>query len=335
MNIYFNRAFTTTAEVIKLLKKDMENFNEKVNIFISTNIENFYLKDVADYFFLEPEQYSEEEYAAFCLDFCKTNKIDIFIPRNYAPILSKYADEFKTLGTKVLFVGDQEMYKLIDDKAGLYTRLKDVEGVYIPPYSLVSNYTEFVKAYTNILVEGFKACIKPNTGIGGQGYRKIEDISDYEEFLKYAPNIVSLSRLKELFLNNEMELYLLSGHLNGKEFSVDCLAKDGELVEAIPRYRIDKYTQKIENNEELIEISKIITKELKLSNLYNIQFKYHNDKPYLIEINSRMSGGIYKSCIGGTNLLHHAILLNEGMPFESSLNKLETKLVRNNVGVFV
>ncbi|HMX46288.1 MAG TPA: ATP-grasp domain-containing protein, partial [Candidatus Obscuribacter sp.] len=45
--------------------------------------------------------------------------------------------------------------------------------------------------------------------------------------------------------------------------------------------------------DELID--RIVGK-LKLDGVFNVQFKDHNGEPYLLEINSRMSGGLHKAC---------------------------------------
>ena len=43
--------------------------------------------------------------------------------------------------------------------------------------------------------------------------------------------------------------------------------------------------------------------------MFNIQVQCHKGKVYLMEINTRMSGGIHKSSLAGVNFLYLAIKL--------------------------
>ena len=63
-----------------------------------------------------------------------------------------------------------------------------------------------------------------------------------------------------------------------------------------------------------------ITERYNLSYIYNVQVKYHKGKVYLIEVNTRMSGGIYKSCFSGVNFLYLAVKLLDNGQFELPKN---------------
>lgn len=41
--------------------------------------------------------------------------------------------------------------------------------------------------------------------------------------------------------------------------------------------------------------------------VYNIQVKYKDGKPKLLEINPRMSGGLHYSCLAGINMPYRAV----------------------------
>lgn len=75
----------------------------------------------------------------------------------------------------------------------------------------------------------------------------------------------------------------------------------------------------------------VFTKKFNLSNIYNIQVKYHKGEVYLIEINTRMSGGTFKSCMSGINLMSKTVDLLNGEKVESQINKLkEIKITQKN-----
>jgi biotin carboxylase len=58
---------------------------------------------------------------------------------------------------------------------------------------------------------------------------------------------------------------------------------------------------------ELIKFANIISETYKIPYAYNIQVKFKNNEPYLLEINTRMSGGVHYSCMCGFNIPYEAI----------------------------
>jgi biotin carboxylase len=306
MNIYFNRCFTQTAKVIEILQNNPNQ--EKFHIFISHSTPNNYLEAVADYYEIEPKL-EGKEYVDYILNFCRTHHIDIFIPRKHVTELVKYQEEFKKLGVKTMFIGSKKVYDLLNDKIATY---KDLEGtgiIKIPKTYSITSYEEFKEAYEKIRQTGDMVCMKPISGIGGDGFKKIvEDMTEVDELYTTTSLTISKERVDRVLQSVEsIRPFMVSAYLEDEEYSIDCLGKDGELLVAIPRRKIDRYRNNIEYREELIEIARKLTERYQLSYLYNIQVKYHKGEPFLIEINTRMSGGIYKSCFAGVNLPYLAV----------------------------
>lgn len=328
MRVYFNRCFTQTAEVIKQLKTN--EGGEMFEIYLSSYGPNYYLESVSDYFEVEPKDYTIEEYVEYCYQFCLKHQIDVFVPRNLVSELVKACDRFESIGVKVLWIGDASLYQLLDNKVATYDALASKELVGIPPYGLVRTYQEFEGLYQDIRSSGFEVCLKPAEGIGGVGFKRImEDWTMYDQFKSDSSTRISLAFLKEVLRNQvDFEPFMLLGYLDGVEFSIDCLAKEGQLIEAIPRCKVDRYTQRIESRAELLKIAKDLTQVFGLNHLYNIQVKYHQGTVYLIEFNTRMSGGTYKSCLSGINLLYKAICQLTGQDITSELGKVPTGYIR-------
>lgn len=309
MRIYFNRCFTQTAQVIEMLQNNDKG--EKFEIFISHLKRNDYLESIANYFELEPAELSGREYATYCLEFCIKHNIDLFIPRNQVTTISEYREEFEKLGIKVMLIGTHEIYELLNDKVKTYEELQSSNIIGIPLTYKINNYSDFKKAYEEITSKGSKACMKPISGIGGDGFRRISDeISEINELYTTSESVISKDRLDRVLKSvDKIEPFMVSEYIEDEEYSIDCLSLNGELLVGVPRRKIDRYRQNIEYNEELIEIARKITKRYNLSYLYNVQVKYHLGEAYLIEVNTRMSGGIYKSCLSGVNFLYLAVKL--------------------------
>ena len=329
MNVYFNSCFTQTAEAIKFLKLSKNN----IKIFITNKYENIYLKNISDFYEIEKEYTSDEEYTEFCLNFCKTHKIDVFYVRYKATELSKYKYRFDEIGVKTTFVTDFNTYKLLDNKVNTYKALESDNIIKIPPYGIATNFEEYKELYKTIKESGFTVCIKPVDGIGGVGFKQIkDDITAYDELMH--GNFTSISKERADFVlktQNVFKPLMVLGYLEGDEYSIDCLAKNGELIDAIPRIKINGYTQLIEPRKDIIDVARKLTNKFGLNNIFNIQVKYHKNQLYLIEINTRMSGGIFKSCMSGINIMSKSLNLLLGKNVISEIDNLrELKVNQRN-----
>ena len=310
-NIYFNRCFSSTPKIIKRFLSNNDSYEFK--IYISHVSPNNYLQEVADYFEVEPS-HNGIEYVNYCLEFCLKHNIKLFVPRYNVMSLINYKEDFERLGTKVMFIGNSGTYQLLEDKLKTYETLKNTHIVAIPKAFKVINYKDFQRAYQEITKNGCRACMKPISGIGGDGFKLIsEDITEVNELYKTTSSIIAKDRiLRILEKSNNVEPFMVMEYLEGDEYSIDCLGNNGILIAAVPRRKLDLYRQNIEYREDLIKLAQKLTKEFSLSYLYNIQVKYHKGKAYLIEINTRMSAGIHKSCYTGVNFLYLAIKLLMG-----------------------
>ncbi len=327
INVYFNRCFTDTSEIIKELKNNNDNISYK--IYISHPVRNIRLEESADYYELEPEFEKSEDYAEYCINFCINHDIDVFVPRYRVSELSGYSDKFNELGIKTIFVGSRKLYEFIDNKAAVYDDLKDESIIKIPPYKMITNYKEFLDGYEYIKSKEFKVCIKPVSGIGAEGFKVIKEGTSLIDELRFSSFQISYERLCEILNSVEkIEPMLMSGFLPDDEWSIDCLGDNGRLVDSVTRVKSNKFEQIVRIDEKADKIASILTERYKLDNLFNIQFKLKDNEIYLLEINSRMSAGIFKSCKIGINFLHKAIKKAYGEKLESEkyeCNKIKVR----------
>lgn len=84
-------------------------------------------------------------------------------------------------------------------------------------------------------------------------------------------------------------------YLPGHEISVDCLNTKKGLI-AIPRFKGSARHEKIIFDDHILTMTQSIMKKTSLQYPCNIQFKLLGEVPYLLEINTRMSGGLQMSC---------------------------------------
>ena len=100
--------------------------------------------------------------------------------------------------------------------------------------------------------------------------------------------------------------FIIQEYIEGKEFTVDCyFNKENKLIFSLSRERIVKsnisISNRILNKPELNKIIKKVSKICKLYGPINFQFiiDKKTKKPFLIEINPRLSGGIIFSIYSG------------------------------------
>lgn len=277
----------------------------------------------------------DPKYLDAIIDICKREKVTTIIPQYTDELLPmcQSIDRFRELGVKVLVSEDAEKLQIANSKAELYKFYRD--KAFIPAYMLASTIEDIRAAVLNLGYPDVSVCVKPVGGEGGKGFRIItEEQVDIFNLQAGNPKVnldLYLNQLKTLGSIPEL---MISEYLPGKEYSVDCVCKNGETLVCIPRHRMETSmgvasVTLIERNEELIKLSKEIISDLKLSYNINIQFKYSIDgKPKLIEINPRVSGSLVANDGAGVNMLEAALRVAYDMPLGEVDIRWGTKMVR-------
>ena len=264
-----------------------------------------------DHAFIEPPL-TGEEYADYCLAFCKKHRIDVFLP-DYKRFLAivPYLESFWKIGAKPLICPNSALLHLLHDKALTYQSCKTNKLCAIPEYAVVNTAEQFKQAYTQLQTQGYRVCFRPRRGQGGAGFRIISSLTtQLSSLYQYLAPTVSFSEIYPLLATEkQFEDLILSEYLEGPEYSIDCLADKGKLCAAVPRKKLNSRARYLENNPLLLEIAHKITEFYQLSYLFNIQVRYQGDTPKLLEINPRMSGGLHIACLSGINFPYWAIKL--------------------------
>lgn len=320
MKIWFNRWFTTVSHYMTMIRN---NYDQREFIIYGThpNKDALYLQN-CDFAYVEPD-ISGEAYIDFCLQFCKEHGIEIFIPRKENVLISKNLTKFQQIGVKVLVCEDHDLMELMDNKAAIYHSIMDKQQVEqslvaIPEFYVVHNIDEFKEAYEKLKSKGLKICFKPVIGEGAQGFRVIKEGNDSIEdlFGGVSARISYTTACEILSQKSSFPPLMVLEYLEGAEYSIDCLAYDGTLSAMIPRKKGSGRVRELENNAELIQIAKSIYENYPLPYVFNIQVKYSNGIPKLLEINPRMSGGLHISCLSGINFPYLAVKLLLGEKIE-------------------
>jgi len=321
-NIYFNRWFSTVYHYVNMIRDNPDG--ERFTFYGTHPDPNHLSLQAYDHAGTEPA-IGGKEYADFALEFCRRNEIDVFIPRLNMLDIAKEAHRFDELGTKVMVCRDVPLLESMIEKDRFYESLAGKDVVPIPDYEVVETAEQFKRAYESLVEAGHKVCFKPTNSEGGMGFRIIDDEIDpfaslygwVSLSIPFAQAYEALSRAERFPKLMVMEL------LEEEEVSIDCLADSrGELIVSIPRRKSSGRIYVMEDKPELAEIARRVAKQCRIPFAYNIQVKYNKGVPKLLEINPRMSGGLYLSCLTGVNVPYLAVQTVLGRTFPKPEPKL-------------
>lgn len=287
----------------------------------------FELLSFCDFTESEPTGISGDEYVAWCLDFCKRNRVNVFIPGRMRDLIADRRLDFEAVGTGLVIAGDGETLRLLEDKGRFLSQVP--AGVPIHRFHRVRNWAEFSAAAAEIKKSGKRVCFKPVVGTFGQGFHIIDDgLTPLKRLMRGELHRISTMELREILVKDEpFPEILVMEYLDGSEFSVDALAHDGQVLAMVCRRKPFNGRVRVEGTSQISRIregsSQLLAKEphieemvrkladrFHLGGIFNVQFRSPAvvpEKPCLLEINGRMSGGLPYIGLSGLNLVTYAI----------------------------
>jgi len=307
VNIYFNRWFSVAFHYMNLIRSNDDGIPFTI---FATHPDLMHMSlQGADFAETEPKL-EGVEYVQFCVDFCRRNEIDIFIPRLHMLDIALHAHLFDAIGTKLILCRDVDLLECIMDKGKFYESVQKKGIMTIPDYHVVSTADGFKAAYLDLVAKGHRVCFKPTDSEGGLGFRIIDnDRSPLQELFGHVTPLISFEEAYRILSGEPSfpELMVME-LLEGYEYSIDCLADaSGQLLAAVPRRKAGGRLRLMEHNAELKEIAAKVAEAYRIPYNFNIQMKYNGSTPKLLEVNPRMSGGLHISCLSGINFPYLAV----------------------------
>jgi carbamoylphosphate synthase large subunit len=307
VKVYFNRWFSVAYHYMNAIRNNEDGI--PFEIYATHSDPQHMALQASDVAEVEPCT-NGVEYARFCADFCRRHAIDVFIPRWNMLDISRHLHLFDEIGTKVIVCRDTELLEQLMEKDLFYESIRQKDIVTIPDYAIASNAKQFKEAYESLAARGHKVCFKPCNAEGGMGFRIIDnERNPLEELFGHALNHISFEEAHRVLSSAEsfpnlMVMELLEGY----EYSIDCLAdREGKLLTAVPRRKAGGRLRLLEQHTELLDVAHKVAEAYCIPYNYNIQVKYNGERPKLLEINPRMSGGLHVSCLSGINFPYLAV----------------------------
>lgn len=267
-------------------------------------------------------------YIPFLVDYCKNNKIDIIISLFDIDLLmlSKNADEFQKVGTKVI-VSSPDVIEICNDKWKTYLYLKD-NGFNVP-ISFISLDDVISSISSNKL--SFPIIVKPRYGCGSISVSIAYDEDDLVYLTKKINKEIDNSYLKyESSVTNDKIIY--QECLRGQEYGADIINNlNGENQNVIVRKKIAMRSGETDIAELVDEpiIKNELTRLGKLTkHVANMDCDIFlvNGIPYILEMNARFGGGYPFSHMGGCNLPKAIIEWVKGNDIDPDVIKAKTNI---------
>lgn len=306
--VWFNKGLSNLYDALRLVR-DADTPGE-LTLLASHTSPDVPVLTQAHEWWLEPEGALDDmDYVAWCLEICRTRSVDLFIPGRRREAMAQHRNAFAEIGTRLSVTADPITLSLIEHKDEFYGDLVDTE-VPIPEYRFISGIEEFNAAYADLRTRYPRLCVKPSQGMFGTGFRIIVETGDpFDLLVNEVRSQVRLDAFRAALADTKTpRRLLLMRYLEGEERSVDCVAVRGRLASAVGRVKRGG-VQVTETEGPTIEIARYLTERYALDGIFNLQTKASGGVEYLLEINSRMSGGLLYACMAGVCLPYWAIRL--------------------------
>ena len=332
MRVWYNRTFSSVYAAFTLIRQ--ADTAGRFTIIHSNANRHTPAARLAHEFHGEPTGLEASAYVDWCLDFCREQRVDIFVPGREATTLAAHHARFEAIGTRVLSAASPSKLQLIHDKAGFYAETALPQAP-VAEFRHFENVEGFDAAWAELRARHAKLCLKPSRSIYGLGFAVIDEERSSAALLlagaEYHIGYADLRRgLAEL---GQFRSMLLMEFLDGHEYSVDCVGDQGALVAAVARRKLAAGSgQLIDMRPEIIEACRQLARDYGLNGVFNVQFRESGKgearRVRLLEINPRMSGGIGMACAAGPNLPWIAL-----KGFADGFDTVEVPEVRNGMRV--
>ncbi len=310
--VWFNKGLSNTYDAIRIIRG--ADAHRQLELFASHTLPDAAVLTVADRAWVEPRTVaSDQEYVAWCLDRCLEHSVDLFVAQRRRIAISSARSRFEERGVRVMVLGDAPTLELVERKDAFYRDLAG-SGIPIPRFRIARTLDEFDHAYRDLRDEGAEVCVKPTVSVNGAGFRiLIEGGDEFDRLMRGDVTSIGLETFRRVLATTSAPRDLMvMEYLPGPERSVDCVALDGRLVSAVSRVKLGQ-NQALEASGASIEIARRLTERYRFDGMFNLQTRELDGRPYLLEINSRMSGGILFACLSGVALPYWAVTLALGI----------------------
>lgn len=302
MRIWFNHWFSTVTQIFDLIREAEDRIG-KVEIIATNDKMSPTVQSAADEWSLEPN-YSEYAYIDWCRSFIRKNKIDIFIPRRHRDWVSKHKD---IMGCTVV-CEDYSTEEVLNDKIMTYKMMassgdKEIADL-VPDFKVGRTAFEVYDGFLKLRDTYDRVCMKKAQDEGAASFLEV-----IKKPLDYTSLVAGMYEGRKMWINTVVNIlterqeqgleiadFMLMPYLE-HEVSCDCIEYNGEFI-CVVREDGPNHTTIVTHDKKYVELAKKLYSFFNMKGIANIQFRHTDSgEVKLLEINTRMSGGIQKSCL--------------------------------------
>lgn len=278
MNILFCSA-GRRCELLKDFRKSMKEGSKIVATDVSPTAPALYF---ADSHYIVPK-ITAENYIDEILRICKAETINVIttLIDPEIEVLAKYRRRFESIGVEVL-APDERTARLCFDKYKMFCYLSE-KG--IPTIQTFGAYKDFTDAYRANKVQ-FPVFVKPRTGSGSVGAKKIENFEMLEAACQENPDLIIQEFMDCQDLDADVYVDMIS-HRPVSLFSKRKIEKKIGGASKTISFRDD----------QLVEFVEKVLRNFRFNGPIDMDFFYRDGRYFLSEINPRF-GGAYLHAYG-------------------------------------
>ena len=339
--VYFNQWVSSITDVIADLKKRNK---DSIKVIASSKNKDHAYKFVVDEFIEEDweetgkTQEDKNTYIAYILSICKKYKVDIFFVKKHADWIADRANDF-ALNHVFLINETKELLEEVSRKSRVYDALlsfKEFSHIECIPHYM-SNMKRSELQYIKNTMELGNWCFKLDNDEGGASFRRVTttniDMHSLGHFRTNEMSIREFNDFADSLSDEDISKLIFMEVLDSPEISVDCYESKQGFI-SICRCKLPGTRKEvIFYNNEISSLCKNICSIYKFKFPFNVQFRLkHGCTDYkdvknlrLLEINPRMSGGIYYEVAVGLNIAEICLRDVMNVPERYSIKNFELK----------
>jgi carbamoylphosphate synthase large subunit len=282
-------------------------------------LHNYVSEKNADKFDIVPSGDSDE-YIDIISKLIKLHNISIVLPCSdeEAINLAKNRHIIENNGT-LLATADIKTIEIISNKIFTYRLFRKLD-IAVPDFQVVNNWTELNKYALSFYKERRSFVIKDAVARGNRGTILVdEEINGQEDYMGSREIHIGWEYFNDKIIKLIDESFpkLITERLYEPAYDIDVLARNGKVIHAVPRERINPagvpyHGNIMRNSLKLKQLAEKVSDALKLTWLYDIDVMTRKDgTPVVLEVNPRPSGSSIASMECGVPLYRDLLQLSK------------------------
>lgn len=288
-------------------------FIRKIKIIGVDTEECLVSKKFLDKFYLVPTP-QKKNYLKKIDRIIKINKIDLILPTSdeESLILSKF---YKNSKVKII-CSDYSQLKILSNKIQTY-KVLEYNNIPLPKWFEINYEYDFIEAINYFKKNNKLFCVKPAISRGSRDVlvinNNLKSILSIGNSRERHLNFKTFLRIYKKIYKNKYPLIMME-KLKAPAFDIDILSKNGKLINAICRKRVDSILHYkghiIFKDKYLYNLSKKLSRIFKLNYLHDCDLMLDKKGNFrILEINPRPSGSVALSISAGVPIIENLLCI--------------------------